>query len=152
MNNLSPLEERLIKCNDCIADDNYISDGVILVSKNFIRNEIIKYYKTTTDNIMNLQYPKYEPYTKIPYEKGEEIILTDCDTKCRLCPDNIIGIDVNESECVNYDIVRDFVKTLTWEFPYFTILPYCEGHLIKVFVADDKFVGCFPTMKFYKKR
>ena len=60
--NLSKIEKHLIESDILRADDTYISDGYILVAKEFLYNEVLKAYKTDDCNLME----------RIPYENGTD--------------------------------------------------------------------------------
>ena len=136
------IEKRLIESDFIIADDNYISDGFVLVNKEFLKSNVILNCKTKDENIMS----------HIPYEMGEYIDLTSCGTQCELQSNERIGIIVNENNSVDYNLVRLFLKSFPYSFIEFTKQDYMGGLLIKAFDEEDKFVGCFCSMLKQEKR
>ncbi len=130
------IEKRIIESDFIKADDDYISDGYILVNKRFLRNKILRDFKTDNENIMS----------KIPFEMGEYIDLTSLGTKCQLLTDERIGITIDEKNDVDYNFVRLFLKSFPYRFIEFTIQPFDNGYLIKAFDENDVFVGCFGSI------
>lgn len=138
--------ERFIKAPTIIADDNYISDGIVLINKQYLDTALLKAVKNESDNIMRT----------IPFEKGDEIDITSINTPIKLLRNNTIGIVLNENDhCkyyANYDIVKMFEKLCPYIDIYYTILDNGRTKIIKVFrepdSIDDKdeFIGCFASM------
>ena len=85
------IEKRLVESKIIIADDNYISDGYILVNKEFLKSKALLNCKTQNENIMS----------HMPYEKGEYIDLTSVGTKCELCAHEKIERVINERDSVD---------------------------------------------------
>ena len=136
---MNEIEERLLNSDFIKADDNYISDGIILVNKKFISNKFLKEYKTDNKNIMK----------DIPYEKGEEICFNK-GSYCKLSGNYKISIVIDEYNSADYDIVKLFYESYKWEFIFFTVQDLIKEtekyKLIKVFSCDEEFIGCFPSM------
>jgi hypothetical protein len=136
------IEKRLVESDFIIADENYISDGWVLVNKEFLRSKVLLNCKTKDENIMS----------HIPYEMGEYINLTGCGTKCELCSSERIGIIADENNSVDYNHVKLFLKSFPFSFIEFTKQDYMGGLLIKAFDEEEKFVGCFCSMLKNDKR
>lgn len=136
------IEKRLVESDFIIADENYISDGYILVNKEFLRSKALLNCKTKDENIMSY----------IPFEMGEYIDLTSVGTQCELSSSERIGIVVDERNVVDYNFVKLFLKSFPYSFIEFTSQEYMGGKLIKAFAEDKKFVGCFCSMLKNDKR
>lgn len=136
------LEKYLFDLDNVIADDNYITDGYILLSKEFVRNKVLKNFKTEQEDFM-----KY-----IPCFRGEDFKLSK---KCELLPNKQIGICLDEQgNFVNYEFIDMFVDHLyqTMHYDIQFTKQRCKdkfGYYIKVFAdKDDKetFVGVIMSI------
>lgn len=114
---------------DLYADDNYISDGCILVVKDKLKLDLLKKYKNYPNNIMS----------KIPYERGEVYELPDT-VSLYLHEKLYFGID--DKFTVDYEFIKQFAKSYT--DISFTIVWCTDYPIIKVW-QGDKFIGCIAT-------
>ena len=139
--NLTDLEQYLIESDKVKADDEYISDGIIVIHKNFIKNKILKSFKNTDKNILS----------DVPFDKGEEVSI-GYGTHAKLGLGNRILIDIN-SEWFDYE----FIKKLWFHLLYVsfaTNLTFadidCENQnvpILKFFDENDNFIGLIVGCK-----
>ncbi|MDD3238252.1 MAG: hypothetical protein PHV37_09175 [Candidatus Gastranaerophilales bacterium] len=129
------VEEYLINSErQLVADENYISDGIIIVAKDKIENPLLKQYKNIDENIMST----------IPFEKGEQY---DLPAFCELFPRKILGFVFDEKYSFDYDFFDVFASSF-YGLDYYTVRE--SGNrvpILKAFDEDDEFVGCFLAFK-----
>ncbi len=140
---LSDLEKRFFERDMIYANDTYITDGVIVLVKKYIKNNILKQY---------IKKPKEltKKINKIPYDKGSEIELTKVFTQCKLLSDNKIGIILDDNNYADYDILLmledyywlEYLKELNY-----TVQDFLTGKIVKFFDQDENFLGCFLSIK-----
>ena len=131
--NLSKIEKHLIESDILRADDTYISDGCILVAKEFLDNKVLKAYKTDDCNLMEL----------IPYESGRDWELPEY---ARLAPHKQLWFEINADDRVNYKYIELFMDSVSGvDIVTFSIVeaklsyPY-PVPIVKVW-CNDKFMG-----------
>ena len=135
------LEEFLLY-EDCIrADDNFISNGVFMISKKYIKSKALKIAKNM-DNIWE------ELKETIPSEKGNVFDCTSIGTECRLYEGETIGIVYNDLYKFDYE----YVAMINHQLPFWTITEFCvaenkRGEPILKFFIDDEIVACLMSMK-----
>lgn len=141
---VTKLEKYLIESDNVVADDNYITDGYILLSKEFTENKVLKNFKTLQEDFM-----KY-----VPYYRGEDFELSK---KCELLSSIQIGICLDDKNSfVDYKYVDMFTRHLNYTGRYyrfdkhFTKQPYNGGHLIKIFTnmnGKEIFAGAIMSIE-----
>ena len=104
--NLTNLEKYLIESNNVTADDEYISDGIIVVKKNYLKNKVLKKFKNTDKNILS----------DVPFDKGEEVSI-GCGTIAKLSTNNRILVNIN-SEWFDYEFIKKLWFHLNYGFFY----------------------------------
>lgn len=139
------LEKYLIESDTVFADDNYVTDGFILLSKEFIQNKVLKNFKTLQEDFM--QY--------IPYYRGEDFELSN---KCELLKGRQIGICLDDKDnFVNYEYVKMFIDHINNTGHYYYDIQFTKqrcadgvGYLIKVFInnndEEETFVGAIMSI------
>ncbi len=129
------IEKYLIKqceLENLQADDKYLSDGIVVVSKKDIRLKILKDFKTMPDNTI---------LKNVPFEKGKkweipnEVVLRG-GGKFDFKYDDIFSFD--------YDYIKLFEQTFCccsyFALPCLTYPNSTQAPVLKVF-NFDKFVG-----------
>ena len=147
---MNEVEKKLYNSDILVVDNNYVSNAVILVNKEFL----LQGYQATRTTFTDLT-----ELVELKTRKGEKVELTNIGTKCFLLENETIGIYLDKYNFVDYDLVRAFKKS--YYDIYFTKQPFIapskcspfakgknfNGYLIKVFSEEsDKFIGCFSTI------
>lgn len=132
--NLLKIEKHLIESCILRADDTYISDGYILIAKDFLNNKVLKAYKTDDCNLME----------SIPYERGADWELPEY---ARLFPDKKLAFEINADFMVNYKYIDLFCCSVSYvDIVTFSIvkIPFNgiseEAPILKVW-NNEKFMG-----------
>lgn len=133
------IEKYLLNSDFIEADENYISDSIMLLSKKYLSSKALKKIKTTDDIFVLCK-------NTIPFEKGNKFPLK-VGTKCILWKGEKIGIVYNENYLFNYDIVKMIIKALPYyDTKTFVIENERKEPILKFFVKNE-FAGCLMCMK-----
>ena len=122
---MAVIDDYLVKL-DLYADDDYISDGCILVVKEKLSLDLLKKYKNYSHNIMG----------KIPFERGE-VYKLPCNVSLYL--HEKLYFDVDDKYTVDYEYIKQFAKSFT--DITFTIVWCTDYPILKVWQGDN-FIGC----------
>lgn len=127
------LENYLLNADILKADNEYITDGALLIAKKYLVQECFKNYKT--DESLFEQPAVCE---NIPFEKGEQINFT-VGTKCELLPRFKLGITYNEKYCFDYKIVKSVVSRF-YNVDCYIVENVKNVPILKFFI-NNKFIG-----------
>ena len=129
------------KDNILKADDKYITDGNILVKKDFLKSKLLKAYKNFDNDIL--------AYCGVPFDKGEPWELPDF---VRLAPNNEFDFVLNDKYCFNYKYVCLFADLTInfWKFNLYLVYGKNDIPILKVF-KNDSFVGLIMPISLDKR-
>ena len=140
---LSKLEKRFFEKDTIYANDTYITDGVIVLDKKYIQNDILKKYINKPEKLT-------EAINKIPYNKGSKIELTEVLTQCELLGVNKIGVILGNNNYADYDILlmlENYYRSWCFKELNYTVQNFSAGKVVKFFDQDENFLGCFLSIK-----
>lgn len=126
------IQEYLIQQDNILkADDKYITDGNILVKKDFLKSKLLKAYKNFDNDIL--------AYCEVPFDKGEPWELPDF---VRLAQNNEFDFVLNDKYGFNYKYVCLFADLMINFLEFNLYLVYTKNGIpiLKVF-KNDSFVG-----------
>ena len=125
------IQEYLIQQdNILIADDKYITDGSILVKKDFLKSKLLKAYKNFDNDILQ--------YCEVPFDKGERWELPDF---VKLAPNKEFEFVLNDKYSFNYKYVCLFTDLINFrEFDLYLVYTKNGIPILKVF-KNDSFIG-----------
>lgn len=121
-----------------IGDSNYITDGYLLLSKEFTQNRVLKDLKNVPDNSF---------MQEVPFYRGQDIDLNKIGNECYMCSFNRIGIKIKENDFIDYRYFKMFENHLDGGISY-TVQDFENGSMIKLFkysIVFDKeiFAGAY---------
>lgn len=126
--------EKMFLDKDIFANEDYITDGFIIICKKFMKKKIFR-------NFINEPNMVTVAVNKIPYEKGEEINLTQCGTVCHLLENEKVGIVLDEKNYLDYSFLTMVYDYFYMGGVYYTMINHLGGKLIKFFNDNDEFLG-----------
>ena len=136
---MNKLEKYLIKNHNTLkACDKYITNGYILVSKNFLENTLLKSYKTQDEDLCEM--------IKLTYKQGE---LWELPEFVKLSPYGKKYFIYDENYEFDYDFIKLFYSIHRLLGIEFCIVKHYGAPTIKVFI-DNKFAGLFMACKIRK--
>lgn len=141
MNIINKLEQRLFEAEKLTADDKYISDGYILVSKEFLKSDVLKQYK-------NEEKEMSEMMSNIPYEIGEFWDLPD---NVELRSNHNFAFMYDETYGFDYNFIAMFEEAFFFSCLEYYISKVClygeECLILKIFDEKGNFYGLIPAIK-----
>lgn len=151
------IEEYLLNKKIVVADDIYISDGVVAVDKRHLKNNILKNYKYIPDEPKSLYKNIKEKglLYSVEYNMGEEFELPDY---CILAYDETIRIpyDKDDKYSFNYELVKMFFNDFneSWRDIITYISDCADGKVLKFFSSyfngeeyEHDFIGLIMAIK-----
>ena len=136
---MNKLEDRIFNSGVIVADENYISEGYFIVSKQFLESDVLKQYT-------NYKSTMADTMSKIPYEKGEHWDLPDT---VELLPWKSFLFVYNEEYGFSYEFIELFQDKFNF-LEYYTVNVNWGGNnqtpALKIF-SENEFVGFIMPAK-----
>lgn len=136
------LEECLLYADFIRADDNYISNGHFIISKECLRSGALRLVKNT-ENIWA------DCDETVPYEQGRDFDCTSIGTECVLLPDETIGIKYNDLYYFDYEYVRMLLEQIPyWKVTTFYVVENKRNEpILKFFDENNEFLACLMSIR-----
>lgn len=137
---MNKVEERFMNSNEAIiADNNWISDGIIVINKKLINNKFLKSYKLGDKKFTFKNFRR-----AIKKKKGECInYINKVGAKSFLTQDGIIAVDIDGINYIDHAILETVVSSywvanyIAYDYEY----EQRKGKVIELRDEDDDIIG-----------